>query len=127
VRATTPRAEETSRASPVAEQGVVRGAGGQRERVGRAQAGGLGRQLLGLARLRIDRLDLGDAVAQEVGLAPQLRGPADPVGELGRGDPPPVVGLPELLEIDAGVPVQGRALGGRSHEPQLVGLPVDGE
>ena len=101
---------------------------GGTQALGVLQPAGLVAQCHVLARLRVDRGDLGQAQAQQVGFLVPLAGVAAPVGQVLRGGPPPPVRLPQrrqqLVVLGAGIPVQRGPLLGRPQQPHLVGLPV---
>ena len=91
----------------------------------------LGDQCGVLPRLRIEGLDLGEPVAQQVGLAGELAGAAATLGQGGdRGPPPPpglAVGRQRPGGRGAGEAVEHGALLGDAQQPQRLVLAVDGE
>jgi hypothetical protein len=108
----------------ITEQRVVCGSGGQAQRVGVRQARGQGAQFDVLVRLRGCGLDLGDAVGQQVGFAPQFAGAGGAVGQSRRRLAPTLVGRRVVTHVDTGEAVQGQALVPGADQAQLVGLPV---
>src|SRR6478736_389756 len=80
-----------------------------------------------LTGFRGHRLDLGEAVGEQIGLAAQLADATAPLVQRLRSGAPGVEGVGGLVEVEACETVERGALLGRTGQAQLVGLTVYGE